>query len=225
MMTMAVRLWLGSVLVALGGLWLLDALEVLDAGEVLGTWWPLAVIGLAVVAAVTQRRLSMGPLVVLGIGVVLLLDQLVEVDATAFLWPLLALGVGAWLLLTLGRSHPATPSEMAHESTFALFGGSETRNRSPHFAHANVAAVMGGATLDLREAHVEPGARVDALALFGGVDVIVPEGTRVNLHGLPIFGGYGDKTTGDGSLPADAPMVDVTATAIFGGVEVKNTAD
>ena len=222
---MAVRLWLGGVLVAVGGLWLLDAADVLDASAVVDGWWPLAVIALAVVAAVTQRRVGPGPLVVLVIGVALLVDQLAEVDVDAFLWPLLAIGVGGWLLLTLGRRRPATPSETAHGSTFALFGGSETRNRSPHFAHADVAAVMGGATLDLREAHVEPGARVDALALFGGVDVIVPEGTRVNLHGLPIFGGFGDKTVTDGVLSADAPTVDVSATAIFGGVEVKNSTD
>ena len=220
---MAVRLWLGGVLVVVGGVWLLDALGVLEAGALLGTWWPLALVGLGAAAALTQRGLSLGPLVVMGIGVVLLLDELVQGDVGVFVWPLLAVGVGAWLLLTVGRRRPATPSEMARESTFALFGGSETHNRSPRFEHANVAAVLGGATLDLREAHVVPGARVDALALFGGVDVIVPDGTRVNLHGLPIFGGYGDKTVGDGRLPDDAPTVDVSATAIFGGVEVKNS--
>lgn len=36
---MAVRLWLGGVLVALGGVWLLDALEVLDAAAVVDRWW------------------------------------------------------------------------------------------------------------------------------------------------------------------------------------------
>jgi hypothetical protein len=225
MVTMAVRMWLGGLLVVFGGLWLLDALEVLDAGAVIDRWWPLAVIALGAAGAVTQRRLSLGPVVVMGIGTVLLVDQLVEVDMDAYLWPLLAVAVGGWLLVTLGRRGAPAPSSVDRESTFALFGGSETRNRSPHFQHANVAAVMGGATLDLREAHVDPGARVDALALFGGVDVIVPQGTRVALHGLPVFGGYGDKTVTDGVLPDDAPVLDVNATAIFGGVEVKNARD
>jgi len=88
-----------------------------------------------------------------------------------------------------------------------------------------VSAVFGGATLDMREARLDPGATVDALALFGGVDVIVPTGWRVDLGGLPIFGGYDDKTTGDGDLPPDAPVLRVAATAIFGGVDVKNERD
>jgi hypothetical protein len=36
------------------------------------------------------------------------------------------------------------------------------------------------------------------------------------------MGGYEDKTTGDGSLPPDAPTLNVNATAIFGGVTVAN---
>ncbi|MGJ7450411.1 LiaF transmembrane domain-containing protein [Aquipuribacter sp. MA13-6] len=220
---MAVRMWLGGLLVALGGLWLLDATEVLDAGPVLERWWPLAVVALGAVGAVSQRRLGLGPVVVIGIGVVLLVDRLVETDVDVYLWPLLAVAVGVYLLLSVGRRRPTDPSSPGGDSTFALFGGSETRSRSPHFQHANVAAVMGGATLDLREARVDPGARVDALAVFGGVDVIVPAGTRVALHGLPVFGGYEDKTVADGGLPADAPVLDVSATAIFGAVEVKNS--
>lgn len=82
--------------------------------------------------------------------------------------------------------------------------------------------MFGGATLDLREAALQPGARVDALALFGGVEVIVPVGWRVELSGLPIFGGYSDKTSGQHLLPPDSPVLSMVATALFGGVEVKN---
>jgi len=55
--------------------------------------------------------------------------------------------------------------------------------------------------------------------------VIVPAGTRVSLSGLPIFGGFDDKTRGEGELLPDAPELTVAATAIFGGVSVKNFPD
>jgi hypothetical protein len=42
----------------------------------------------------------------------------------------------------------------------------------------------------------------------------------VALSGVPIFGGFEDKTQGNGSLPADAPRLNVHATAVFGGVDV-----
>lgn len=217
------RIWFGTMLVVLGVLWLLDAGGVLDAQDLLDRWWPLAVLALAGLAMAAERRVTLGPLVLAGIGAVLLIDQLEFVDTGTVVWPVIAVIAGVWIILDLGRRW--TSPALERQNTFALLGGSDIKNHSAHFRHANVSAVFGGATLDLRSAHLDPGARVDALALFGGVDVIVPPGWRVALDGLPIFGGYEDKTTGNADLPEDAPLLTVSATAIFGGVGVKNTPD
>ena len=60
----------------------------------------------------------------------------------------------------------------------------------------------------------------DVSAVFDGVDVPVSENWRIELGGLPILGGYDDKTAGDDSLPANAPTLKVNATAVFGGVKL-----
>ena len=216
------RIWIAGVLISLGALWLLDAAGVLSAPSVLDQWWPVAIIALAVVAAVSERRIGLGPAVLFTIGVLLLFDQLGVADLGALLWPVVAILAGVWLLANRGQLHRSRVTGGDRQDVMAVLGGSATRSRSEHFRHGNVSAVFGGATLDLREAHIEPGASVDAMALFGGADVLVPPGTRVSLTGLPIFGGYDDKTRGDGELPADAPELRVSATAIFGGVSVKN---
>jgi hypothetical protein len=216
------RIWLAALLIAVGGVWLLDAADVLSAPDVIDRWWPLAVIALAVIAAATERRFGLGPMVLFTIGVLLLAGQLLEVDLGTIVWPAAAILAGFWLLLRRGQWGGEREQTSDRQDVVALLGASNTRSRAPHFRHANVSAVLGGATLDLRDAHLEPGARVDALALFGGVDVIVPEGWRVTLSGLPIFGGYEDKTRGDGRLSPDAPVLQVSATAIFGGVAVKS---
>jgi predicted membrane protein len=220
------RLWIAGVLIALGGVWLLDAAGVLTANSVLDRWWPVAVIALALIAAATERRLSLGPAALLVIGVLLLIDQLDLVDVAAILWPVVAVVIGLWLILS-SRGRRARLREQAadRQDVVALLGGSQSKNRAEHFRHANVSAVFGAATLDMRDAHLDPGASVDALAVFGGVDVIVPEGWRVQLGGLPIFGGYEDKTHKNGTTSPDAPVLKVGATAIFGGVAVKNRPD
>jgi len=221
-----IRAWFAAVLIAVGGLWLLDAANVLDAGATIDHWWPVAVIALGLAAAAVDRRLSLGPLVVVVIGVLLLVGQLDVVEFDQIVWPVIAILVGLWLLINRGRTRTRARDEVSErQDVMALMGAAETKNRSPHFRHANVSAVFGGATLDLREAQVDPGATVDALALFGGVDVIVPPGWRVELGGLPIFGGYDDKTAGNGDIGPDAPVLKVAATAIFGGVDVKNKRD
>jgi predicted membrane protein len=106
------------------------------------------------------------------------------------------------------------------EAPFAVFGTATMKDRSEHFEHGEVSALFGGATLDLREAHIDDEATVDATAIFGAVDVLVPEGWRVALGGLPIFGGYDDKTKSEGGFAEDAPTLNVHATAVFGGVDV-----
>lgn len=219
------RLWLGSLFIALGVVWLLDAVGVLSADTVIARWWPVAVIGLGVVALVGERRLAPGPVVLLTIGTILLVNQLTSINISGVVWGGVVILVGAWLMIDYARPRTRDPRASETQDVFALLGGSHSSNRSEHFRHADISAVLGGATLDLREAVPAPGARVDALALFGGVDVIVPTGWRVEISGLPIFGGYQDKTGGDRGLAADAPVLKVVATALFGGVEVKNVPD
>ncbi|MFD8499877.1 hypothetical protein [Amycolatopsis sp. NPDC059657] len=213
-----VRLWVGIVLVAVGVFGILDAAGIVGFGVTVGRWWPLAVIGLGLSAMWSERRVSFGPVAVTGLGLMLLAGQLEWADRDLF-WPALLLLAGAALLAGLWRRETGRP---AREDSLVMFGGAKTVDRSEHFRHADVAAIFGGATLDLRHAHVDGEASVDAFALFGGVDVLVPKDWQVTIGGLPILGGYDDKTTGGDEPRPDAPHLKVNATAVFGGVGVAN---
>jgi hypothetical protein len=213
-----IRLWIGLVLLALGVLGILDAAGTLESSETIDRWWPVAIVGLGVIGMFVDRRISVGPTVVVVIGVLLLADQQDWTDEDLF-GPVLLIGIGLILLSGLWRRRVEGERR---EGSVVMFGGSKIKDRSEHFTHADVSAIFGGATLDLRDAHVDREASVDALALFGGVDVLVPKGWKVELGGTPILGGFEDKTEGDGELPPTAPLLKVHATAIFGGVDVKN---
>jgi hypothetical protein len=214
-----VRLWIGLVLLTLGVFGVLDAVGVLDAATTLALWWPAAVIGLGLAAMIAMRRVSFWPVLITVFGVVLLFDQQGWISG-ALIGPAVFILIGGAVLAGLARNKTAMHRD--RRAPVAVFSGAKTVDRSEHLDHTDVTAVFGGATLDLREAHVDDVATVDALALFGGVQVVVPEQWRVSVSGLPFFGGYDDKTSGNGSLPPDAPLVKVNATAIFGGVEVTN---
>jgi hypothetical protein len=216
-----IRLWIGLVLLTLGAFGVLDAVGALESSETIDRWWPVAIIGLGVIGMFVERRISLGPAIIVVIGFLLMADQQEWTDRDLF-GPVLLIAIGLVVLSGLWRR----PVEGEHrENAIAMFGATKIKERSEHFTHADVSAVFGGATLDLREAHVDREASVEALALFGGVDVLVPKGWRVALGGTPILGGCEDKTEGDGELPADAPVLKVHATAIFGGVDVKNKTD
>jgi hypothetical protein len=210
-----VRLWVGVVLLALGVFGILDAVNLLDSGPVIADWWPAAVVVLGLIAMAAERRVSLGPVVIVVLGLVLLAGTL-DWTSGDLLLPTMLAGVGVAVLVGLRRHHGA-------RTPIAMFGGATTKERSPHLRHADVSAIFGGATLDLREAHIDKDADIDAFALFGGVDVLVPEGWRVSVGGLPFMGGIDDKTTNDErELPEDAPVLTVNGTALFGAVVVAN---
>lgn len=216
-----VRMWLGLLLVTLGAFGMMDVLELLSWDDTVSRWWPAAIISLGLITMASERRISFGPSLVTGIGALLLLGRLGLMDARAA-GPLVLLGVGVAIFVS-SLNHSSAGGTAGRQSV-ALFGESKIQNRSEHLTHADVSAIFGGATLDLREAHIDEEATVDATALFGGVDVLVPEGWRVLMRGIPIFGGFEDKTNGRNDLAAGAPTLRVNATSIFGGVTVANKA-
>jgi len=210
------RIWVGLVLLLLGVFGILDAAGIVGFGDSIGLWWPVAVIGLGLAAMWSQRRISLGPVILVFLGVALLAGQLQWTGKDLF-WP--AVLVVSGLAVLAGLRHRRRPS---HGDSLVVLGGAKTVDRSEHFTYADVAAVFGGSTLDLRQAHIDDDATVDAFAFCGGVDVLVPRDWRVELGGVPILGGYEDKTTGDGTLPSDAPVLKINATAVLGGVKVAN---
>lgn len=79
-------------------------------------------------------------------------------------------------------------------------------------------AIFGGLTIDLRNAKIEENISIDAMAVFGGVDILVPANVSVKLSDISLFGGCSNQRK---DSPVGGPTVYVNATALFGGVEVK----
>ena len=104
----------------------------------------------------------------------------------------------------------------------AVMSGAEARGRWRTGARVNAVALMGGCYLDFRRAVIdEPEVVVTAVALMGGVHIIVPEGVDVELTGLPIMGGKRLQIADVPVLPG-SPRIVVRAFPIMGGVEVRS---
>jgi hypothetical protein len=213
------RLLFGSILLAAGAVLVLGAAGVLDSGEVIANWWPLALVATALVMYAATPRHWVTPTIVGVVGGMLLLETLDLVDnAGELVLPVVVIGAG--LALLVGRRRP-TVVEGDRITAFAAFSGTEVASHSKHFEGGNIGAVFGGAEVDLRDAELAPGASLEVFTAFGGTEVKVPEGWKVVTHGLPLFGGFENITTKE-ILAPDAPVLDVTATVLFGGLEVRH---
>jgi len=108
------------------------------------------------------------------------------------------------------------PSDVA----VAVFSGSDFKGVWQAPRNLTSLCVFGGSSIDLRRAVVpEEGVTISCLCLFGGVDVIIPPGMRVQVRGVGIFGGF-DRTSNEIDDP-NAPTIVVEGLALFGGVSVR----
>src|SRR3954451_21398593 len=83
-------------------------------------------------------------------------------------------------------------------------------------------AVMGGCFIDFRGAEIDADeVHVVAVAVMGGIDIVVPEGIEVGLDGLPVMGGKSMQVKDVPILPG-SPKILVHAFPIMGGVTVRS---
>jgi hypothetical protein len=115
---------------------------------------------------------------------------------------------------------PAPETVRDHQVVVAVMGGVEKKG---HWAPARKTAVfafMGGAELDFREALLAPGVtEVQILVIWGGIEILVRPGTRVDSSGVAIMGAFAH-VPGPPVDDPDAPIIRITGLALMGGVEV-----
>jgi hypothetical protein len=98
------------------------------------------------------------------------------------------------------------------EMNLALLGGFGQR------WHRQIAlTLLGRGQVDLTTLAPGDNPRVTAIAIFGGMDVLVEEGTNVNMTGFSVIGGREEMEIAAGPGPA----VRIRAIAVFGGVKVR----
>ena len=233
----------GSIIVTVGVLFLLDNLGILrfqDAWQ----YWPviLIVIGVVRLADAHGPSAIIWGAVIAGIGGLLLADNLNLIYFDwRMVWPILLIAWGLIILLRqLGMpwgpprfvgsppgAVPPNPAAAVDSSTiglWTLFGGGRRQIDSQDFRGGEISAIFGGYEVDLRNAMIaaDP-AVIDVTAIFGGVEMKVPGTWTVEVRGVGIFGGFGDETRPPrpGEVTREQRLI-VTGTAAFGGVSIKN---
>jgi predicted membrane protein len=101
-----------------------------------------------------------------------------------------------------------------------IFDGIDFASTAPAFRRGSVLTWYGGGQIDLRGATLDPaGAELDVRALFGGVQLIVPETWRVEQRIVAFLGGVGDSRE---KIEAQetGPVLRLRGWAVFGGIDV-----
>ena len=216
-------LW-GVALVALGVILGLNVMGVTDIDIFFDGWWSLFLILPGFFGLLTEKD-KMGNLILLLLGVGLLLGAQ---DAIGYdkVWKLALIAtlilIGLRMVFRGSRKKkekrpPVTDGK--RNCVNAVFGAQDLDYSGREFEGLELNTVFGGIECDLRRAIFTKDVVIKTNAVFGGIDVLLPENVNVQLSSTSIFGGMEDQRRT--SHVEDAITVFVEGNCVFGGVDIK----
>jgi hypothetical protein len=114
------------------------------------------------------------------------------------------------------------PDEPHRDTLYAIFGGIDRQGTWTVPRRMRIVTIMGGANLDLREARFPAGViDIEVTAVMGGINIVVPPGLAVQMHGSAIFGGFADINRAPANPDPDAPLLRIHGLTMMGGVNVE----
>jgi hypothetical protein len=132
-------------------------------------------------------------------------------------------GEDGWTPVVQQPSHPQPGGDPAGpaENVVAVFSGASRSGVWTVKPHISVFTLFGGADLDFSEARFTSSpVVVNIFCMFGGVEITVPVGTTIHNSATAIFGGVDLKKI---AAPiAGAPTIIVKGLLAFGGATIKH---
>ncbi len=226
-----IKVFFGLAIILAGIILFLDNTGIIPFNFNLFDFWPLifVIIGLNMVTQPKESRQAFTGWVFISFGALFLLRSF---DVIYFrfgeLWPLILILVGLAILKNNVWKKPEGGVTSDYINLSFVLGGGDHKYTSKTLRGGSVTAVMGGGTIDLRNADSpEDPLIIDTFTWWGGIEIIVPYHWQVNIQGTPILGGMENNTRSPESiegLQIERKPVNliIKGSAIMGGVEVKN---
>jgi predicted membrane protein len=234
----------GLLLIAGGTLLFLDNLNVLPF-QTAKAFWPLALLAYSAAwmyGSLAGNR-SAAVMVWAGTGIVagilLLLGNYGVVRVSlGNLWPLTLIASGILMMiyrlrwrhfkerLVIGSISGRRSTTMSRVQEHAVFSAVKRKIESPQFEGGELSSLFGSIEIDMRWAAISSPDNqivIEANALFGSIELRIPDSWKVQLLGNAVFGAYEDKT-----IPprpeqgVKTPTLVIRGGTAFGAVEVRN---
>ena len=225
------RLWLGVIFVTIGGVWLLDNLNIIpDIPDFLVSWKSFLII-LGIFLILGKGKIEPG-IILIGIGSVFMLEDLGILEwrnIWQLFWPVIIIIVGISLILR--RNHHRAgigekknvDNDLDYIDEYNFFGGREIIVSSQEFKGGKITSMFGGSTVDLRSSDLAMGThKLDVFAMFGGTSLIVPPDWTIKVEVFALLGGFSDNRYSSLKVvPNPDKVLVITGFVMFGGGDLK----
>ena len=220
-------LW-GIVLIIIGVILTLNALEITNINIFFNGWWTLLIIIPSAIELIAREE-KFWSAIWLIIGIILLLACRDILDFE-LIWrltiPVIIILIGINLIFKdkLDKRKKKKNKELKEkaeglEEYCATFGEVKADFNNQEFKGASLTAVFGSTDLDLRKAIINEDKLIKTCAVFGGIEIMAPENVNIKVKSTPIFGATSNKT--NRKYDEKLPTIYVNSFCMFGGVDIK----
>ena len=222
------RVWLGAILIILGGLFLLNSLDIFDFRFTrIFISWPFFFLVIGLYILVQTEKKVFGAILT-GLGGLFLIPRIIPgvYISWSVVFPILLIAVGLYIILHSRKNTEFLRGEIKEDTVddISIFGGGDKIVTSKNFKGGNITAIFGGSEINMTQCQLAEGVNsIDVFALFGGTTIIVPKHWNVVVSVSSILGGFSNKGIKDPTIEIDTSRsLVIKGLVIFGGGEVKN---
>lgn len=188
-------------------------------------WWTLFIIIPSLIGLFNFKEDKIHNIVGLMIGIFLLLaaqDIISFYMVAKLIVPMILVGIGLSLIFNNTiKSNVSKKVKEARNKDQEVIVATFSEQKviaEEKFLNGHLEAIFGSVYLDLRKAKLEKESTISASAIFGGIEIILPENVKVVVKRTAIFGGVQNKTL---SSKDATKTLYIEAFALFGGVDLK----
>lgn len=218
-------LW-GIAFIAVGIILGLNALDITNINIFFEGWWTLFIIIPCFIGLFGDDSKT-GNIIGLLLGVSLLLSCRDILDVN-LIWKLalpvvlIIIGISCLFKNTINtkinKEIKKLNKNMNKDNEYcSTFSEQNVNFDNQEFKGADLTAVFGSVNLDLRKAKIKEDQVINCSAIFGGIDIVVPEGVTVKVKSNALFGGVSNKVT---NKEGDK-VIYINAMCMFGGIDIK----
>lgn len=216
----------GLIFIVLGLIVGLNTLGIASINVFFDGWWTLFLI-IPSFMGLFKDKDKTGDIILLVVGVLLLLgnQDIINFETIMKLvFPAILVIIGLSCLIKgiIGSDFQEKVKEIksTDKDTLkcdAVFTGQKVVVENPILG-ADVNAIFGGLELDLRNSNLKKDIVITASAIFGGIDIFLPDDVNLQINSMNLFGGIDDKSKKN----KDAKItVYLNSNCIFGGIDIK----
>lgn len=217
-------LW-GLILIIVGIILSLNALKITNIDIFFRGWWTLFIIIPCFLDLFTEKNKTAN-LIGFLIGILLLLACQNIIDFS-MIWsliiPVILIIIGTSIVfkntsLNKVNKNISKLNNKDKAEYCACFSGQKLDFTEEEFKNTELTAIFGGINCNLKNAKIKQDVVITTCAIFGGIDIYIPNDVNVKVNQTSIFGGVDNKIQ---NSKDNKKTIYIKANCLFGGVDIK----